>query len=53
MARLAEYMTELATILGEPAYVHFVRLKSGSTRLVHKVQFEAMPKVLETATASR
>ena len=45
MARLAEYMTELALILGEPASVHFVRLEESSTVLVHKIEGEAVPKV--------
>lgn len=53
MARLAEYMTELATLLGEPASVHFVKLKGGSTGIVHKIQPEAVPKVRERARAVR
>jgi hypothetical protein len=53
MARLAEYMGQLATILGEPASVHFVRLKPGSTSIVHKVQSEAVPKVRDRAAAVR
>jgi hypothetical protein len=53
MARLAEYMAQLATMLGEPTSVHFVKLKRGSTRLVHKVQAEAVPKVRERARAVR
>jgi hypothetical protein len=51
MARLAEYMAELATLLGEPASVHFVKLKRGSTGIVHKIQSEAVPKVRERARA--
>jgi hypothetical protein len=53
MARLAEYMAELATLLGEPAFVHFVKLKRGSTGIVHKIQSEAVPKVRERARAVR
>lgn len=53
MVRLAEYMRELATLLGEPASVHFVKLKRGSTGIVHKVQYEAVPKVRERAAAVR
>lgn len=53
MARLAEYMAQLATILGEPASVHFVKLKRGSTGIVHRVQTEAVPKVRERALAVR
>ena len=45
MARLAEYMGELATLLGEPHAVHFVRLENGSTALVHAVEHEAVPKI--------
>lgn len=51
MARLAEYMTQLAEILGEPSAVHFDRLESGSTVLVHKIEREAAPKVRERAAA--
>lgn len=53
MARLAEYMSELATILGEPASVHFVKLKRGSTGIVHRIQPEAVPKVRDRAIAVR
>lgn len=53
MARLAEYMAELATILGEPASVHFVKLQRGSTVLVHRIQSEAVPKVRDRARAVR
>jgi hypothetical protein len=49
MARLAEYMGELATMLGEQASVHFVKLKPGSTRIVHRINTEAVPKVHERA----
>lgn len=45
MARLAEYMADLAAMLGEPAGVHFVRLDPGSTVLVQKIDSEAEPKV--------
>jgi len=53
MARLAEYMVELATMLGEPGSVHFVRLKRGSTGIVHRIRSEAVPKVRERAKAVR
>jgi hypothetical protein len=53
MARLAEYMAQLATILGEPASVHFVKLKRGGTRIVHKIENEAAPKVRERAASVR
>jgi hypothetical protein len=45
MARLAEYMRELANLLGERDAVHFLKLEPGSTVLVHKVDHEAIPKV--------
>lgn len=45
MQRLAEYMRALAVILGETKSVHFVRLDSGSTGVVHRVEREASPKV--------
>lgn len=51
MARLAEYMCELAQALGEPASVHFERLEAGSTVLVHRVEREAVPKVTERVAA--
>jgi hypothetical protein len=53
MARLAEYMAQLATILGEAASVHFVKLKRGSTGIVHRIQSEAVPKVRDRANAVR
>jgi len=45
MARLAEYLHQLALILGEPKAVHFVSLVEGSTTIVHKIESEAEPKV--------
>lgn len=45
MARLAEYMADLATMIGEKANVHFVQLEPGCVELVHDVEFEAYPKV--------
>ena len=47
MARLAEYMADLAVILGEPGNVHFVRLEESSAVLVQKVDAVAVPKVRE------
>jgi len=47
MARLAEYLTDLATMLGNDKSVHFVRVDSGSTVPVIQVEFEAEPKVRE------
>ncbi|MBI4725398.1 MAG: hypothetical protein HY765_10605 [Rhodomicrobium sp.] len=45
MARLAEYMHELADLLGEQDKVHFDRLEKGSAVLVSKVERVAAPKV--------
>jgi len=53
MGRLAEYMGELATLLGEKAFVHFRRLERGSTILVHAIEKEAVPKVRDRTTAVR
>ena len=51
MARCAEYLTELATILGETPYVHFMKVGSGSASLAYKVEIEAVPKVIERTSA--
>jgi hypothetical protein len=51
MARLAEYMADFATLLGERGSVHFVRLDGGSTVLVSEAEREAEPKVLERLNA--
>jgi hypothetical protein len=53
MMRLAEYMRELADMLGEIASVHFVKLERGSTVLVHRVDREAIPKVRERISSVR
>jgi hypothetical protein len=45
MARLAQYMQNLAAMLGHDAAVHFEKLKPGSTRLVTKIDHEDVPKV--------
>lgn len=45
MDRLAEYLAELAKVLGESTSVHFVRLETGSTSVVHAIQREAIPKI--------
>lgn len=47
MSRLAEYMADLAMLLGEKESVHFLRLDAGSTQLVHRIEPEAVPKVEE------
>ena len=53
MERLADYMADLAKILGEPNSVHFVRLELGSITLVQKIDEEAEPKVRARAHAGR
>lgn len=45
MNRLAEYMADLATLLGEHKSVHFVRLAEGSVNIVHAIEYEAEPKI--------
>ena len=45
MSRLAEYMADLARLLGGVECVHFVRLESGSTSVVHSIEPEAVPRV--------
>ena len=45
MSRLAQYMGELAALLGEKNAVHFSRLTEGSTILNARVDREAAPKV--------
>jgi hypothetical protein len=53
MARLAEYLADLATILGEKERVHFVELREGSTAVRHSVEHEAVPKVRARLHAAR
>lgn len=50
MARLAEYMTHLAVLLGERERVHFSRLESSSVVLVANVEPDALPQVEERVT---
>ena len=45
MARLAEYLSDLAIMLGSPSNVHLMRVEKGSTVPVVLVDFEAEPKV--------
>ena len=53
MARLAEYLADLATVLGEKERVHFLELRDGSTAVVHVVDHEAVPGVRERLHAAR
>jgi hypothetical protein len=47
MLRLAEYITELARLLGEQEHVHFSHLENGSAVLVSNIDEPALPKVAE------
>ena len=47
MSRLAEYMTQVAALLGERSHVHFVGLEEGSAVLVQEVEREVHPNVRE------
>jgi hypothetical protein len=47
MSRLAEYMRELARLLGEEERVHFSRIEPGSAVLVSNIEEPAVPKVEE------
>jgi hypothetical protein len=53
MARLAEYMGDLANLLGEKPHVHFVEVEGGSAVLVQEVDWEAVPKVRARVRAVR
>jgi hypothetical protein len=53
MERLAEYMLELAILLGRTEHVHFVRLNKGSTVLVHKIDPEAIPEIEDRVAGAR
>jgi len=47
MARLAEYVSDLAKMFGNNSYVHLARIEPGSTVPVVLVDWEAEPKVRE------
>lgn len=51
LGRLAEYLAELAKILGQDQSIHLVEVDEGSTVLVHKIDAEAVPKVRDRAIA--
>lgn len=53
MARLAEYVSDLAKILGNTSYVHLARIEPGSTVPVILVDWEAEPKVRERLKSIR
>jgi hypothetical protein len=53
MGRLAEYMAELAKLLGEREHVHFSHLEHGSAVLVSLVDEPSIPKVAERVQQMR
>lgn len=53
MERLALYMSELATLLGEAKAVHFHGLTKGSTVLNARIDREAAPKVADRVASVR
>lgn len=50
MSRLAEYMAELAVLLGERERVHFSHLEKGSAVLVSSIEPVAFPRVSDRVT---
>lgn len=53
MARLAEYLTDLANLLGEKNAVHFDRVGEGSASLLHRVDEPAEEKVRHRIAGAR
>lgn len=53
MARLAEYMAELAKLIGEPEHVHFERVTDGSVKLVAVVDMPVEEPVRERLAGIR
>jgi len=53
MARLAEYMAEVAALLGEMGRVHFSHLERGSAVIVSRVDADAVVKVRERVEQQR
>jgi len=51
MVRLAEYLSDLATMLGSPNSVHLLKVEEGSTVPVVLIDFEAEPKVRDRIKA--
>lgn len=51
MARLAEYLTDLANVLGEQQSVHLEKIVEGSTVPVLRVDWEAEPKIRDRIQA--
>jgi hypothetical protein len=53
LARLAQYLSDLARMMGESANVHLVRVDKGSTVPIIRVDWEAEPKVRDRLRAVR
>jgi hypothetical protein len=53
LGRLADYLDQLATMLGEDKFVHLLRLEAGSTVVVHRIDAEALPKIRARTAAVR
>jgi len=53
MKRLAEYLADMALLLGEESHVHLVAIESSSTCPVVLVDWEAEPKVIERVNKAR
>ncbi len=51
LARLSQYLGDLARMMGQESNVHFVRVEKGSTVPVIRVDWEAEPKVRERLRA--
>ena len=52
MSRLAEYMADLADVLGEKGSVRFNRIEPGSCTLVSLIDRDSVPRVVERAQAA-
>ena len=53
MSRLAEYLTDLAVLLGEKEHVHFLELKEGCSAIRHAIDGPAVPKVRARIRAAK
>ncbi len=51
LARLSQYLSDLARMMGESANVHLARVEKGSTVPIIRVDWEAEPKVRERLRA--
>jgi hypothetical protein len=53
MSRLAEYLTDLASLLGYRDSVHFSHIEDGSTQIVATIDYQDVPKVKERLRSAR